>query len=192
MVTVASNEPSRTVIQAQLGMALASLRPPRPNPAPGAGAVSGVRLSAAPAQPATAVKSPPVGEGLQVVLPNGRSGAHSLRVEKNLLADENLAHGLGLVLDFTWSPPSMRTAGAPKLGGIGSAGGEPSASLRPPRPNPAPGAGAVSGVRLSAASAQPAAAVESPPVGEGRQVVPGSILGLSSESPRASMSDNWH
>ena len=67
VVTVASGEPSLPVIQAQLGMALASLRPPRPNPAPGAGAVSGVRLSAASAQPAAAVESPPVGEGFQVM-----------------------------------------------------------------------------------------------------------------------------
>ena len=67
MIAVASGELSRAVLQAQLGMALASLRPPRPNPAPGARTVSGVRVSAAPAQPATAIEGPLVGEGLQVV-----------------------------------------------------------------------------------------------------------------------------
>ena len=67
MVGAASNEPGRAVIQAQRGVALASLRPPRPNPAPGARTVSGVRLSAASAQPAAAVESPLLREGLQVV-----------------------------------------------------------------------------------------------------------------------------
>ena len=67
MVAVASGELSRPVIQAQRRVALASFPPARPNPAPGAGAVSGVRLSAAPAQPAAAVESPLLREGLQVV-----------------------------------------------------------------------------------------------------------------------------
>ena len=35
--------------------------------------------------------------------------APSLRAEKILLAAGNLAHGLGLVLDFTWSPPRGRS-----------------------------------------------------------------------------------
>ena len=36
VVAVASNEPGRAVLQAQRGVALASLRPPRPKPAPSA------------------------------------------------------------------------------------------------------------------------------------------------------------
>ena len=67
VVGAASNEPGRAVIQAQRGVALASLRPPRPNPAPGASAVSGVRLSAAPAQPPPPVERPLACEGFQVV-----------------------------------------------------------------------------------------------------------------------------
>ena len=55
------------LIQAQRGVALASLRPPRPNPAPSARTVSGVRLSAASAQPVAAVERPLLREGLQVV-----------------------------------------------------------------------------------------------------------------------------
>ena len=67
VVTVASGEPGRAVLQAQRGVALASFPPGRPRPTEGAGAVSGVRLSAASAPLATTVESPPVGESLQVV-----------------------------------------------------------------------------------------------------------------------------
>ena len=67
VVAVASNEPGRAVLQAQRRVALASFPPGRPRPTEGAGAVSGVRLSAAPAQPAAAVESPLLREGLQVV-----------------------------------------------------------------------------------------------------------------------------
>ena len=49
-------------------MALTSLRPPRPNPAPVAGAVSGVRLSAAPTKPELAVDLTLACEGFQVVV----------------------------------------------------------------------------------------------------------------------------
>ena len=101
MVTVASNEPSRAVIKAQLGMALASLRPPRPRPTQGTGAVSGVRLSAASAPLATAIESPLLREGLQVV--PGTSVAsrcrhrHALAIEPMVLSADSrpslLRHG---------------------------------------------------------------------------------------------------
>ena len=101
VVAVASGELSRTVIQAQRGVALASRRPRRPNPAPSARTVSGVRLSAASAQPAAAVESPLLREGLQVV--KGASVAsrcrqrHALAIEPVVLPADSrpslLRHG---------------------------------------------------------------------------------------------------
>ena len=61
----ASNKLFRAVIQTQLGVTLASLQPARPYPAPGAGAVSGVRLSAASTKPELAVDLALACEGFQ-------------------------------------------------------------------------------------------------------------------------------